>query len=210
MKSWLILAGALLLVLLTGCANAPIRSEVLAFHEWTATMADKSFVFSHTAAQENDLEYRNYEKLVRNELLHLNFVPAPNKKAANLEISLQYFVQGRDVRVMQPVMIPYAYDPYFYPARWHGRGYYRQFYDPYWDEPPLVAYQEVNYPVFTRYLRVMISRINDGKQLFDVKVRNEGRNANLAAIMPYLVHNAFTGFPGKSGVPVYIELTPQN
>lgn len=61
------------MLLLSGCASV-IRSDVTTFNEWPADLPDKSFVFTHTAEQNNDLEYRKYETLVRDTLEKLGFI----------------------------------------------------------------------------------------------------------------------------------------
>jgi hypothetical protein len=197
-----------LCVLLTGCATT-IQSDVTAFHEWPADLRDKSFVFERSHEQENNLEYRNYENLVRNELRRLGFVDAANGKSARLKVSMQYSIYVRDVRVVQPVMVdPYwygspFYGPPFYGPHWRGYG---PFYDPFWYGPPMVEQREIRYQLFTRQLKLGIAQTADSKKLYDVTVTSEGSNGSLATVMPYMVRSAFVDFPGKSGVPHRVEL----
>ncbi|RJG02005.1 DUF4136 domain-containing protein [Noviherbaspirillum sedimenti] len=200
----LILLAALAL-LLGGCAAPTLRSEVTAFHEWPAQLPDQSFVFERSRAQDNDLEYRNYENLVRDELLRLGFTdPAAAGKAA-LKIGLAYQVNERDVRIVEPVVVNSGWGAPYYGPRWPYR-YYDPFYDPFWYSPPVVSYQESNYRLYRRQLQVGITRVSDGKKLYDVTVISEGKTASLAAAMPYMVKSAFADFPGKSGVPRQVEL----
>jgi hypothetical protein len=93
----------ILCLLLTGCATT-IRSNVTAFHDWPADLHNKSFVFERTAAQENNLEHRAYENLVRNELLRLGFTEATDPKSVGLKVAMNYDIDIRDVRVVEPVM----------------------------------------------------------------------------------------------------------
>ncbi|MEG1118353.1 MAG: DUF4136 domain-containing protein, partial [Janthinobacterium sp.] len=67
MKRYLTIMMAALTVLLTGCATT-IRSDVTVFHEWPAQLQDKSYVFEAPAAENDTLEYRSYQNLVRAEL----------------------------------------------------------------------------------------------------------------------------------------------
>jgi len=196
---------AALALLLGGCAAPTIRSEVTAFHEWPAQLADKSFVFERTKAQDNDLEYRNYENLVRAELRRLGFADAAAAAKAALKVSLAYQVSDRDVRVVQPVVVNPGWGAPYYGPRWPYR-YYDPFYDPFWYSPPVVSYQESNYRLYRRQLQVGITRAADGKKLYDVTVASEGQTPSLAAVMPYMVRSAFAEFPGKSGVPRRVEL----
>jgi hypothetical protein len=198
---------AMLCVLLAGCATT-IRSEVIAFHEWPADLPDKSFVFERTKEQENNLEYRNYENLVREELLRLGFVEAADPRTARLKVTISYSIHVRDVRVVQPVIVDpwYGGPPFFGPPWGYGYGYYSPFYDPFWYGPPLVEQRESRYQLFTRQLRVVIAQVADSKRLYDVTVVSEGTNGALAAVMPYMIRSAFAAFPGTSGVPRQVEL----
>lgn len=213
MKYWkfaVLLAVSVLL--LQGCATTTtIRSDVTAFHEWPAQMQDKSYVFARTKEQDNNLEYRNYENLVRAELQRLGFTEAQDAASARLKATLEYSITGRDVRISYPVVVdsywPGAWPGYYGP--WRG-GYYSPFYspfhDPFWPGPPVVDRREENYVLFTRRLRFGLAQASTGKMLYDVTVVSEGRNGNLAAVMPYMVRSAFADFPGPSGVPRRIEL----
>ena len=203
----LLLIGASLL--LAGCATT-IRNEVTAFHEWPAALPDKSFIFERSAAQDNDLEYRRYESLVREQLLRQGFADAETPQAAQLKVALAYGIDSREVRVVESVLIdpgwygPPFYDPYF--GRPWRRGYYGPFYDPFWFSPPLVVPRETNYEVFTRHLKITIARAADGRKLYEVTVRSEGRIGSLAAVMPTMIRAAFAEFPGPSGIPRQIDL----
>jgi hypothetical protein len=202
---------AALTLLLAGCAAPTIRSEVTAFHEWPAQLADKSFTFERNAAQENNLEYRNYENLVRAELLRLGLTDAASAARAALKVNLAYRVTDRDVRVVEPVVVnpgwgPGFYGSGFYGPRWPYRYYDPFFYDPFWYSPPVVSYSESNYRLYHRQLQIGINRAADGKKLYDVTVISEGRSPALAAVMPYMVKSAFADFPGRSGVPHQVTL----
>ena len=63
---WLALLFAMLL---SGCAGTVVRSEVTAFHEASADFGDKTYGFVREAPQQNVLEYRSYEDLVRANVL---------------------------------------------------------------------------------------------------------------------------------------------
>jgi hypothetical protein len=206
MKRWLI-AGMLAIsgTLLGGCATtSTIKSEVTAFHEWPQSLPSKSYVFERTKEQNDSLEYRNYENLVRAELNHLGFTEAPASTKPFLKASISYSISGRDVREMYPVVV----DPYWPAPMW--RGYYgpfhRPFYDPFWYGPPIVEQRVSQYELYTRRLRVVLAQMSDGKRLYETTVVSEGRNGSLATVMPYMVHSAFADFPGKSGVPHQVEL----
>jgi hypothetical protein len=199
MKRWQFVFVLSVLALLSGCATT-IKSEVTAFHEWPNYVQDKTYVFERTREQDNNLEYRNYENLVRGELKRLGFVEASDLRSARLKALLDYSIKARDVRVVYPVVT----DPYWYGPSWRGR--YGPFYDPFWFGPPIVERREENYEVFTRRLRFTLSHMSDGKKVYDSTVVSEGTNGSLAAVMPYMVRAAFEDFPGRSGVPRVVEL----
>jgi hypothetical protein len=196
----LFLAGS---ALLTGCATT-ITSDVTAFHAWPADLKDKSFVFAPAKEQEGSLEYRNYEQLIRAELLRLGFTDASAANAAALKVSFAYGMQSGTVVVTQPMYDPFWYGP-GYPG-WRGRGFGPwgpgPFYDPFWG-PPM---QTTAFPVFQRRLHVTIARAAGDQKLYEVTVDSEGREATLPMAMPYMVRSAFSEFPGPSGVSRHVRL----
>lgn len=205
MKRWLIASIlAVSSIVLGGCATSTIKSEVTAFHEWPQKLPNNSYVFERTKEQNDSLEYRNYENLVRAELTRLGLVEAPASTKPYLKASLSYSISGRDVREIYPVVV----DPYWPGPAW--RGYYGPwqgpFYDPFWYGPPVVEQRMSQYVLYTRRLRVVLAQMADGKRLYESTVVSEGTNGSLAAVMPYLVRSAFADFPGKSGVPHRVEL----
>lgn len=197
---------AALLVLLAGCAST-VRSNVTVFSDWPAALPDRTYVFERSEVQNKDLEYLNYENLVRNEVRQYGLTEAEVGKSPALKITLSYNVDEVDVRTLQPV---YA-DPFFYGGGFYGGGFYsrRHFgfgYDPFFRGPPIVDYQERIEQVYRRQLHVLIGRHADGKSLYDVRVRSQGGNPSLAVVMPYMVQSAFAGFPGKNGMARTIDL----
>jgi hypothetical protein len=200
-------------ILVTGCAST-IQSDVTAFHEWPSELRNKSFVFERTNGQENNLEHRAYENLVRSELLRLGLVESANLQSAGLKVAMSYSINVRDIRVVQPVLLDPWYGSPFYGPRWYGHGYYSPFYGPYyspfWYGPPIVQQRETRYQLANRQLKIVISQAADSRKLYDVTVNSEGTNTLLAVVMPYMVRSAFADFPGKSGVPRRIELKMKN
>ena len=208
MRRGLLLLLALFSLLLSGCASF-IRNDVVAFHEWPTDLQNKTYIFDRKSDKENDLEYRSYENLVRNELGRLGFAEAQDPRGANLKVVVNYRIDVRDVRTVQPVFVdPYwPYYPYYGPG-W--RGYHSPYYDPFWYPGPVTQYRDVYYQLFQRQLNVVIMRSIDGKKLYDVKVNSDGTYGSLAFAMPYMVHSAFSDFPGPNGVPRHIQLEIKN
>lgn len=204
---WLIVLAAAA-ALLGGCAAPTIRSDVTVFEQWPGDMRGAPYVFARNEAQNNDLEYRTYEKLVADELHRLGFVEAGPGNQAKLKVAIGYANAGRDVRVVQPVISdPFWPGPYYWPyygRRWHR--YYSPFYDPFWYGPSTVSYQEQQFEVYTRQLRVTMADADTGKTVYDVMVNSQGRTGSLLKVMPYLVRSAFAEFPSKNGSTRQVEL----
>lgn len=192
-------------LMLSACSTM-IQSQVTAFHEWPQDAQDTSYAFVQTKEQESNLEYRNYQNLVRTELQRLGFVEYASAPPAQLRVSMEYRMDSRDVREVQPVAVDSWYGPGFYGPYWPYYGYYHPFAYPYGYGPPMIEYRESQYRLFTRRLNIGITRASDGKKLYDVTVHSQGTNASLAAVMPYMVRSAFQEFPGPSGVPRTVRL----
>lgn len=194
-------------VVLSACSTM-IKTEVTAFHEWPQDLQDKSYAFVQSKEQANNLEYRNYQNLVRAELQRLGFAERASAPPAKLMVTMEYSMEARDVRVVEPVAVdPYPwYGSGFYGPYWPHYGYYHPFAYPYWYGPPIIEQRESRYRLFTRQLKLGIARASDGKKLHDMTVKSEGTNDSLPAVMPYMIRSAFKEFPGQSGVPRTISL----
>ncbi len=213
MKRLFIAAAASLSLLLGGCAST-IRSDVTTFHEWPAAIADKSFAFDEPQAQDNTLEYRSYQGLVRNQLGRLGFREVAAGSTPNLKVAMRFMTTDVPVRVVEPSYPlhfagprfgfgPSFYRPYYGGRRYWG-GWYSPFYDPFWSSMP--SYTESIEHFYKRELQVAIKYASDGQRLFDVTVHNTSRTRSTPMMMPALVHSAFLEFPGVSGVARRVEL----
>ncbi len=204
MKRFAGLAAMAMALLLGGCAST-IRSDVTTFQQWPVTIADKSYAFEAPAAQEDTLEYRSYQNLVRAELAKLGFNEAAGKPA--LLVSMRFATVEQPIRVIEvrdPFFLTASQQMYMRPgpfSRWH-RGFH-PFYDPFWSRPVVVGDEVEN--AYQRQLQVAIKGV-DGKRLFDVTVQNVSKEASTPVMMPALVHSAFIGFPGPNGVARKVEL----
>lgn len=214
MKRLMTAAVAASALLLAGCATT-IRSDVTTFHQWPAQIDDKTYVFEAPPMQDDTLEWRAYQDLVRGQLARLGFRDADQGKPA-LSVSMRFVTTDVPVRVIEPMMSPF-YHPMVHPLRYSYRGRYRGFHNPYWggwyspfhDPFWSPAYQVSVEHQYRRELQVGI-KAADGKRLFDVTVHNTSRQMSTPAVMPALVQSAFEGFPGPSGVARRVELKQQN
>ncbi len=207
MKRIVLTATAALALLLGGCATT-IRSDVTTFHQWPAQLADKSYVFEAPPPQDDTLELRSYQNLVRGELAKLGFRETTSAPA--LKVAMRFTTTDVPVQVVQVV------DPFFYPSArfsymypYHRRGYwgggwYSPFYDPFWGGMPM--YEVRTRHNYQRDLQVAIRSAADNTRLFDVTVHNSSGERSTPALMPALVQSAFAGFPGPNGGARRIEL----
>jgi hypothetical protein len=200
-------AAAAATLLLGGCATT-VRSDVTTFQQWPAQMADKSYAFEVPPPQEDTLELRSYQELVRGQLARLGFHDSGAARPA-VTVGMRFTTTDVPVTVMQSA------EPWFYgppsarfgwagPHRRYWGGWYSPFYDPFWGPYPMWEARTVHQ--YQRELHVTIRSASDGKQLFDVTVRNTSRQLSTPAIMPALVQSAFQDFPGPNGGARRIEL----
>jgi hypothetical protein len=210
MKRLLMTGAAALTLLLGGCATT-IRSDVTTFQQWPAQMADKTYGFEVPAAQEDTLEWRTYQEMVRGQMARLGFHDSGASKPA-VTVGMHFTTIDVPVRVVQ------AADPFFFPEpvrfrfvgphhRRYWGGWYSPFYDPFWGS---MYYTERTVHQYQRELHVTIRSGMDGKQLFDVTVHNTSRERATPVVMPALVQSAFQDFPGPNGGSRVIELEKKN
>ena len=197
-------------LLVAGCASTS-RSEVTAFNQWPTDAAGRSFAFTHRDSEAQSLERQTYENLVRAQLLRLGLRDPAAGEAAQLSVRVDYGIAGRDVRVVETVLVdPWYgtpwYGPGFYNPYWGMPGYHPYFHGPMWPSMPVAREQERRFTVFHRELKVKITDVAGDKPWYDVTVRSDGEQGNLALLMPYLVEAAFREFPGANGVPKVIEM----
>ncbi|HEU4853434.1 MAG TPA: DUF4136 domain-containing protein [Telluria sp.] len=199
------LAGMVLL--LSGCATT-VRSNVTAFHNWPADLPDKTYVLEAPSPQDDTLEYRAYQNLVRGELARHGFQEVSADRNPTLGVTLRFMTTVVPVRVIE-VDYPHMYTSmrlgYFHPRR---RGYWGGWYSPFWYDPfwyGMPDYTETIKYNYHREVQVSIKSRRDGRRLFDVTVRNQSRVESTPSIMPVLVASAFAEFPGPSGVSRVIQ-----
>ncbi|WP_151448362.1 DUF4136 domain-containing protein [Lacisediminimonas profundi] len=210
-RSWSLALVAVLTLLASGCAST-IRNDVTAFHEWPADLDQRTYVITRTEEQANELEYNNYENLLRAELARLGFEEQRSAPPARLKVRLQYSSSVRDVLLIQPVA-----DPYYYPWAWGGgpglgpwrgpQGYYPPgvYYPGSWG-PPIIQQEEIRYKMYSRQLKVVMTDARTGRNVYEVTVNSDDTKGPLPGVMPYMMRSAFQEFPGPNGVPRVIEL----
>ncbi len=195
--------------LLTGCAST-ITSEVTAFHEWSGS-AQQTYRFEATPLQVNDLEYRSYENLLKTALMRVGLEEATGNDA-DLNIKFAAKITPRDVRVIETVLVdswygtPWYGPGYGYPY-WSGwSGYGHPLYGRNFPSMPVPRDVERRYTVFQRELKISMVNAKSGLAVYEVTVRSDGAESNLAKLMPYFIESALQDFPSKSGTPRVITL----
>jgi hypothetical protein len=206
MKRLMMTCAAALTLLLGGCATV-VHSDVTTFHQWPAQMQDKSYAFEAPAPQDDTLELRAYQNLVRNQLTNLGFREAPDAPA--LKVSMRFMTTDIPVQVIEqafPDFYPYGGRFGYYGPRRFG-GYYGGpfFGNPYFGGYGMPMFDVVEEHRYQRQLQIRIAS-NAGQPLFDVTVRNTSRAVSTPALMPALVQSAFEGFPGPNGAVRRIDL----
>ena len=202
MKHLMMTGAAALTLLLGGCATT-VRSDVTTFQQWPAQIQDKSYAFTAPAPQDDTLELRSYQNLVRAQLTKLGFHEAPGAPA--LHVSMRFMTIDIPVQVIEPDY------PGFYP--YGGRfGFYGRRFGGYYGGGPffggpfgMPAYDVYEEHRYQRQLQILIAT-NKGEPLFDATVRNTSRAVSTPALMPALVQSAFEGFPGPNGGVRRIDL----
>jgi hypothetical protein len=119
----MITGAAALTLALGGCATT-VRSDVTTFQQWPAQMQDKSYSFTAPSPQEDTLELRTYQNLVRGQLARLGFNEAQGTPA--LHVSMRFMTTEIPVQVVEPAFggfYPYGGRYGFYGPRRFG-GYY--------------------------------------------------------------------------------------
>lgn len=217
---WLTLGVASLM--LGGCTTT-LHNNVAAFHEWPTELGNGNNTFAFAAAPDgidnNGIEYQQYQQQIAQQLVRLGLVDvSKSEQRAALSVSLNYSTKPIDVITLidpffgsnsaaypYPLRVPYWYNsPYWsrfglrnsiYP--YHNLRYARGLYDPFWYSAQLP--EENTAQRFQRKLEIGITRIADGKKLYEVTVENASRRQAQNQVLPYLIQSAFVNFPGKSG-----------
>ena len=206
MKRTILTATAALALLLGGCATT-ICSDVTTFHQWPAQLTDKTYVFEAAPHQDDTLELRSYQNLVRTELAKLGFQDAGAGHTPALTVSMRFRTTDVPVQVVQ-LVDPFPQSRYAFAGPYARRGYWggyaSPFYDPFWGG---TAFYETRIEhTYQRELQVAIRAASDKRRLFDVTVHNSSSVRSTPALMPALVQSAFEGFPGPNGGARRIDL----
>ncbi len=172
----------LMALLVTACATyfAPsIRSQISVFHELDAT--GKTYALVPFKEQEDSLEHKTYENIVKQELNAKGFKEAPFKQAETL-IFISYGIDAGKQVVTSSTSTAHM--------RMDG------------DD----ADTDTKYAHFIEYTRFLkldivtktVTKEQKPHKIYEAKVISSG-SGQLAAALPTMIKSLFDDFPGKSG-----------
>lgn len=191
------LVFAALATLLAGCTSY-VSTQVTAFSDWSGSDATRTYAFTRTPQQQNNLEQSTYEQIVANELATHAFRQV-NESDAHYMVALAYGMRSETVTVSQPV---YTYNAWPGPYYW-GRPYFDPW-GPWGGLPP--TYVNQSYPIYTHLLGIRITDRTTGRELYNVTARNSDEESSLVGAMPYLARSAMSNFPLGNGVVRTVKL----
>lgn len=186
------LLPALLALTVAGCAGK-LKSDVVTFHQGPLPRGETIQVVPGDPDNQRSLEFEHYAGMIREKLGRIGYTPVAPGEPAELLAEVRYGVSEgfTEIRTHDRGYARY----HFYYGRYYDPFYYG-FYDSW--EPEVTAYT-----VYDRTLSMNILRPNaDGSTttLF------EGREREIAQVMPYLITALFTNFPGESGVTKVVTI----
>lgn len=206
LKTTFIWGGTLLAsMVMSGCSSL-LSVNVTRFHEVTtleqkaAFSGDqKRYQFVDDVEKTNDLEKKQYAKLVAAELQRLGF--SLDKKAL-FQLDFKVTAPKSIMQTMQPGM-----SPGFYGGVGMGMGgrHSRSYIG-------FNNYVPVTYEIFRNTLELELYDGKTGKRIWQAKAESDSTGGtNIPGLMPYLVKAAVQGFPGESGQTVRVEfdVTPK-
>lgn len=206
LKTTFVLGGALLTsFLMSGCSSF-LSVNVTRFHE-VATLEQKAaftgdqkrYQFVDDVEKTNDLEKKQYAKLLAVELQRLGF---SQDKKAPYQLDFKVTAPKSLMQTMQPGM-----SPGFYGGVGMGMGgrHSRSYIG-------FNNYVPVTYEIFRNTLELELYDAKTGKRVWQAKAESDTTGGtNIPGLMPYLVKAALQGFPGESGQTVRVEfdVTPK-
>lgn len=193
---------------LSGCGTF-VDAQVTSFHQLADPWQGRRIVVEPRDGQRDSLEWKAYADQVRQALIGKGFVDA-GSAAPDLRVRLDYRIEGRAQSYSHPVYgygafgPVWGWDPYYYGRAGFGwRAYYPMTYG-------VVGSGVSQYRVWTRELKVEMTKGGDGTKVFEGTAVSDGEINALPTIMPLLVRALFDDFPGVNGQTrrLRVELRP--
>lgn len=189
LKKTALLAGAWVL---TGCTTM-LSANVTTFQQWPVNVEGQSYRIAPPEKGQDTLEYQTYADMIRAAIGRIGLAEAQGSDKPRFMVSFEYENPARQAWTER------MYDPYFDGPfmPWGGIGVFRGGWGGGFYGAPAV----VNVPVevYENTLTVSIQDLSSNTPVFRTTARSATRNAQLPAVMPYLVRAVFDGFPGNNG-----------
>lgn len=211
-KNKLVAATAPLALLALGACAQSFDARVNRFSTLAPPTQGETFTIQAEDPRLEGIEFRSYAQLVAQQLERFGYRQAASPGAANLVVTLDYFVDnGRERITTTPGFSGWgpgwgwAYGGW---GRW-GRWSHFGAWDPLWGPGFGGGWggQDVrSYTVYNSQLRMDIKRTAGGEPLFEGTARATSRSDDLPWLVPNLVQAIFTGFPGNSGETIRVSI----
>lgn len=202
---------SLLLVLLLGACQSPLRSDVVTFHQEPLPAGESIKVVAMDPDKAGSLEFRRYAELVNRHLEEIGYSPVPIGSDVPTELiaEIDYAVSQGPTQVRVEDNRPFA-RYHFYYGRYYDPFYFG-LYDPFYTGvySPWGPDRESVYTVnsFVRQLELNIVKVEPNRErIFEARVESVGPRSELPEVMPYMITAMFTNFPGENGVTKMVSI----
>lgn len=193
---------------LTACASRSVDHEVTVFHDWPADLQPLSFRLSPRPAGADELKWRTWRNIVRQELLKAGFIEGGGSGIAPaLEITFDYQVVAKQLHYQRNI--------YVAPTVHYGYGFRHggiSFSGPLWWSGFPDTYDEI-ITVNQHRLKLTISDVRFGspRRIYEGSSVSRSRTAVGLQALPLLMRAILKNFPGESGavVQVRVESAPE-
>lgn len=208
------LALTLSAIFLPGCAGF-VRSDVSVFHQLPDTPIPKTYVFVPLKGQENSLEYRTYQELVRQQLNRYQYREVTGSEKPDAVIAFSYGIDnGQEKLESIPI---YGQTGVSSSTTYGTLNTYGNFGSYSGTTTYTPTYGVVGSTTVSRkeYSRGLWLYIVDAKSvgtsklnvLYEGSVKSSGSSSQLSRVIPAMIEALFKKFPGKSGA-TRTETTP--
>lgn len=196
-----VILAVVFMSILSGCATA-WTAKVTTFEAWNQELIQARYYIPTTPEQQASLEFQSVADMLRIAMGAAGLVEGDS--SSRLYVRFNY--NNKETEQWEERFA----DPFFdglhpYAGIWGGSGYYYNgiglggvFYSPRLVSVPVRGYENT-------LDVVIIDSINNGKELYKVKVVNESGSDNLLEIMPLMAKAAFVEFPGLNGKTTYVK-----
>lgn len=200
-----LLIAVICLMLFTGCARF-VKSEISVFHELPSSLGGMSYTIIPFKEQEGSLEYKAYERSIKQELDAKGFRET-SLENTDVVILFSYGIDtGKEVVLSYPIIGQTGVSSSSTYGTIQSYGSYGTYsgtttYTPTYG---VVGTGVASHTQYTRFLKVDIlnkTALSENKitKIYEAKVISRGSGGQLPAVLPAMIKSLFADFPGKSG-----------